>query len=332
MTGGGGVGGAQDHLKAFRSSQLGPRRRPARLGPFRGDPGHLDVEQLDEPAAWWCGTCGYLLPPQARDVAMLDGDPMRREPTAPPTDPHCPHCGDPAWIDFGVVPLAMRVRDEEGVTRSRQRRRGARMLGALALTAGLMGVITVIGVGVEAILAPLLPLAGAFAVGDRRLPPRPYRWHRPVREWEAGRSIARGVARGHELIAPLSGRRAIAWLIGVREGGRKPDRRVFDPTSNDWMLIEQRCSALSIAGEPLGVEPVLDLRPQRLTTAVRGADTWLRTRGLEPLDVQIFEAILTAGDEVELLADADDRTTILRLVSETAIQAEATGLPPRSCR
>ncbi len=243
---------------------------------------------------------------------MLAGDPMRREPVAPRTDPHCPHCGDPAWIDFRVVPLAMRVRDEESVTRSRERRRGSRMLGALAMTVGLMGVFTLFDAGLGAILAPLLPLAGAFALGDQRLPTRPYRWHRPVRAWEPGPSITRGVASGCEIVAPLSGRRAIAWVVGVREGGRKPDRRVYVPTSNDWMLIEQRCSTLSIAGERMAAEPVLDLKPQRLTTAAPGAAAWLRTRGLEPVDVQIFEAILTAGDEVELFADADDRTTILR--------------------
>lgn len=238
------------------------------------------VEQLDVPAAWWCASCGYLLPPCAREITSAPaGDPMRGDYEPPCDDRPCPHCDEHAWVDLGVVGLAMRVRDDE----SAMRRRAA------------------------AVMRRLLAI---FVRGD--LPLRPYRWHRPSPAWSRGRTLTRGIASGPELLAPLSNRPAIAWLVAVREGGRRPDRRARATTTNDWMLVEQRCAGLSIDGARLSHEPVLDLVPRRRIDVSPDAEAWLRTRGLEPLDLEIFEAILAPGDDVELFADRRGGPPILR--------------------
>src|SRR5205085_2073788 len=88
-----------------------------RLGPHRRNAHETEivaVERLDTPAAWWCAECGYLLPPSAREcIDPTNGDPMRRSTEIVAGDPACPHCSKHEWIDFGIVPIAMRVRDEE---------------------------------------------------------------------------------------------------------------------------------------------------------------------------------------------------------------------------
>jgi len=147
MGGAGGVGGAQDHLRAFRSSQIHGRRRPARLGPHRQHAREESaVEQLDVPAAWWCGECGYLLPPSARERAdATAGDPMRRTPVSERFDAACPSCGEQGWIDLGVVPLAMRIRDEESNAMARARRHRSAAGSVLALASALG--LAALGVG-----------------------------------------------------------------------------------------------------------------------------------------------------------------------------------------
>jgi hypothetical protein len=316
MAGAGGVGGAQNHLRAFKDSEI-RRRRPARLGPHRhhGRDESQGVERLAVPAAWWCSECGYLLPPSARERShATDGDPMRREPVSDRFDAPCPGCAEHGWVDLGIVPLAMRIRDDESEALRTGRLRRSAIGGVLAL-GGALG-LAALGVGstLGLWIAPLV-FASAFPMGlmEAMRADHAHRWHRPARRWSRGARLACGPATADPLIAPLSGRRAIAWVVAVRYAGGNP-RRARRPTRNDdWALVEQRCAGLTIAGNRLDAEPVIDVTPELIVNRSAGAEEWLRTRGLElQEDLQLFEAIIPDGAMVELFRNKRGAAPILR--------------------
>lgn len=315
MAGAGGAGCAQDHARGFRNSDIRTRGR-ARVGSHSKHA--TAVERLPMPAAWWCGTCSYLLPPSAREQGdPTRGDPMRRVSDPQDLDLPCPHCGERAWIDLGVVPIAMRARDEEVEEARIARTRGSAATVAIFVTA----MVALVAVTVAPVSSPwaALPILAftAVAIVLARLASKvrgmARRWHRPARRWTKGRRLARGTAKGQPWVAPLSARKAIAWVVAVRYAGKDPRRGLRATTSADWALVEQRCGELEIDGTRFTAGLVVDVELRELEGECPDADAWLRTRGLDPQDdLQLFEGIITDDDVVEVYANEDGPVPICR--------------------
>jgi hypothetical protein len=302
MAGPSGAGAAQDYMRGLRASQI-QGRRPKRLGPFRSPVRvtEREVEQLPFPAAWWCGECGYLLPPSARSSRDV-GDPMRR--AVLDFDGACPHCGEHGWVDLGVVPLAMRMRDDETALarRARSRRAGMRLGGASMVGASIVGAASVPSLALAALPLLVAGLALAAVAWVARMPAR--RWHRPTRTWSRGELHSRGEATGELTTAPLSGRRAIAWVVCVAERGIDPRRRRRSGNDRGWSLVEQHCDALTIAGHRLTRAPVIDVELEPMIPATPAALEWLQARGLDPSDdLRFYEGIVRDGETVALFAN-----------------------------
>lgn len=281
------------------------------------------IETLPEPAAWWCSHCGYLLPPSDRiDRDATDVDPMRRDPIAPAFTGACPHCRGTAWVDLGVVPLAMRLRDDDAKLRQRGRGRLAWGIASLVtMVAGLMTVAVLdFVVGYVVMLIGLISMAASGA-GERtralalsapkvNAPGPVRRWHRPAPSWPRGARLRRGTAYASESsTTPLTERPAIGWVLAICDSDEDP--RGEKSTDAGWLLVEQHCERLAIDGKPIKREPVLDLplRPAWMVSP-RGR-AWLRSRGFDPNDdIRCFEGILVEGEEVELFENRTGRASI----------------------
>lgn len=324
MTGAGGAGAAQDYARGARASQI-QSRRPKRLGAFRQ---HADdergIEILPVPAAWWCTKCGYLVTPADReDPDATRGDPMRRDPIGTAFDRPCPHCRERSWIDLGVVPHALRVRDEETALQYRKHARRARSIASMVvMVAGLLLGATVdmviawvlMPVGLVALAlfgTPVQSSMDAWRTGHADPPPPVRRWHRPVGAWLRGARLARGTAQGRNTTAPLSGWPAIAWVVAICEGDDDPRQTKHWNNDAGWLLVEQHCEGLTIDDRALEREPVVLVSLRPAIAASPAAQQWLRTRGFEPSDdVRLFEGIIMAGEMVELRANRLGRVPI----------------------
>ncbi|HET6584748.1 MAG TPA: hypothetical protein VFG69_14925, partial [Nannocystaceae bacterium] len=260
----------------------------------------------------------YLLPPCAREPAdATRGDPMRRasEPTV--FDRTCPHCGEHGWIDLGVVPIAMRARDEEmDAARVARTRRSAAVVSTAVTGMVAMVAATAVPWSTRWGAVPMLALA-TIAIGiamlAARVRSRARRWHRPASRWRTGARIARGRATAPTSVAPLSGRRGIAWVVAVRYAGDDPRRHVRLTNDSDWALVEQHCGALEIDGKRFEDGMVVDMDVVELAVPSDGAHEWLRTRGLDPMDdLQLFEGVLTGDETVEVYANTAGPVPICR--------------------
>jgi hypothetical protein len=296
-------------VKAFRDSAIRTRRRLVRPPGARGEP--AQHEWLTDASARLCAECGWFAPP-----AIPRGDPMRRLQIAGVDPIECPHCRERLWIDLAHVPSATMVRqDEIDAIRARNDTGSLRwIVGTGTLLASSVALLPWDG-------WMLLPVVWGTGIGmSRWLATRargrrgPRRWSRPRRRWRAGSVLARGrIAAEHEIVAPLSGRPAVAWLVHVRYADATPPTRVRGTDHSSWALVEQSVAHVSIDGSSVGDSLTLDLSPTRIDTMHPDAQRWLRTRGLDAHDdLELYESVIGHGDAVELRHDRRGGPPVLR--------------------
>lgn len=181
--------------------------------------------RADQPCHLACGDCGALMPPPAADPHR-DGD-VRQDP--------CRHCGGRAWIDLAqdeaVRSLAVIEAYEHG-TIDRGRRLGGwtvRIGGSLAMAAlwfftvlnsysAIFSALTTLLV-LLAIPYFLLGFGHATRVEKRKLP---YRWALPLpptagADKDGAKLSGKASSRdGRTLVAPLSGRPCLGFVVEVR--------------------------------------------------------------------------------------------------------------------
>lgn len=272
-----------------------------------------------DPAAWWCGRCGYLLTPGARvDPEETNSHPLRRDAIALPYSGDCPHCHAREWVDFADVPQAMRLREKETRVRNRGRARLKWGIASIAVAAGGLLFAAFVDMAIGQIIMFTAFISFALSGTSKRLhaiawggvqthdrgPVR--RWRRPAVAWPRGARLECGdVDAPLTTTAPLSGRSVIGWVVAICE--RDEDPRGERPRTNDagWLLVEQHCEALAIDDRAVKREPILDVVLRPAFARSFAARAWLRTRGFDPdEDLRLFEGVLDPGTLVELRANA----------------------------
>jgi hypothetical protein len=243
--------------------------------------------------------------------------------------PECPSCRACAWIDLADddAVLALRELDaREALSRSPRRA----VLRVFSVTMGsLLGAIGLAALawhaipyqGAKQLDESLVVVAGALvciayacwcarAIGNtvsavRRRQTLPTRWRLAAPPDErTAHVVAKGAVRmtDQPLVAPISGRRCLAYEVGVRDDAH-PDRAV-----GSWLLLEQR-SAAAVVGE---VEVATDsawlvLRRTPVDrSSMTAVERFLRERGFLASDtaLHVFESILPVDAEVQLRHDA----------------------------
>ncbi|MCB9704021.1 MAG: hypothetical protein H6711_19185 [Myxococcales bacterium] len=302
MSGSGGVSvKAGPSPRLNRASRSALRRAVRRVARKMDQGGPESGER--PPASWICATCGQLAWPEA-------ADPHRAEPGRPPTvSAACSHCGDRAWIDLGDASTALVLSE-----RDQHPRRSFALNLALYAFGGFViaTVLAFAGFAFDAI-AWMGPLGAALGVvgalrsqraGVEAPSSLPVRWSMSLPPAEDPPEELVGPIEGADdgLLAPLSGRRCLAYEVAVRDDARA------DAPPPTWSLVEQRVAPFALAGrsfdgasvhlrlerEHLGLASKLDLSPAALA--------FLRLRGLDPeVDfLHVFESVIEGGEGVVL--------------------------------
>lgn len=282
------------------------RRLPRNHRPRPRDPAGPESRQPGD--ALVCGECGQLDWPEEVSSAQ----PHRRDGAdgAARTE-ECSHCGEHAWIDVGRETTALMLHQhEERAAEGRIDWMGVARVGVGGGTVGAFAGMFIGTLGGVSLLAGLSAvLAGAWVVRQhRRLAPEPSslpsRWAMALPPAGPVGEVVRGPARpsGELLTAPLSGRRCVAYEVGVRhdDGGSAP--------ASTWVLLEQRVAALEVGGQH--VEPSTThlalarqyLGPHGTVELDAAAEVFLRQRGLgsQSTALELFETIVEPEAEVVL--------------------------------
>jgi hypothetical protein len=257
-----GAGAMQDAARAMRKlhnqwtkSGDGGRRRSSLTAGY-------EPESVGYPCAELCGSCGYFVD--------IDPDPESD------VEPTCPACGDQAWIDLEIEPVASAIREMEAEERNEVPTwiKSTVVVATFAAIAAGVGALYAAGVGAgyticAACSALLFVPAAYFGLskpasvlllqGRARFPDR---WHVPLPLPEEERAPSQTFDRleariDDELVtAPISDRECIACQICV----------LFDASGDarpaEWALEEQ--SATTLVFDGAGPEGELRIGPEEL--------------------------------------------------------------------
>jgi len=296
---------------SLQAHGLGLRARPRadrRLVLLGRDSTPATVALAPRVATLVCMQCGYLRAPTL-------GDPHR---TAATSAAPCPSCRTRSWASLAdedsVLALAEVERFEHADLDPRRRALAAGLRVAMAVALGVLVVTALLGAKYYAVLfSALAALFGiifipslvisAWQEGRRRPRKLPYRWSLalPPATVTSGAPVASGYVGGEsEGVAPLSGRRCLAWEVRVTRAG---DEDTAAPA-----LLVQRCADLDVAGVPLpGDRTLLSVPATVVPDQVRreravAIAQWLRERGI--LDSEgpwtLHETCIDAGDPVDV--------------------------------
>ena len=219
-------------------------------------------------------------------------------------------CGQHSWIDLGRESAALMLRQQE--EHDQQARIGRRRSVARdALLGGMVGALfgfPVLG-GSSGVLLMMLTalLAGSWSLRQQRWlgrPVLPWRWAMALPPAGAVTEVRQGPARarGDSIVAPLSGRRCVAYEVGVRHDDRGTEH------AGTWALLEQCVAAIEVGGHAVDPESTHLVLPRqhlgsRSTVELdEAAEAYLRQRGLgsKAATLELFEGIVEADAEVRL--------------------------------
>lgn len=229
--------------------------------------------------------------------------------------PPCSHCGDDGWIDLGHPSTALALRMSEDQHAQKIVSLPKRMFGyglfgaAMGWFLGLMvsgGIWATLGITLlTGVIGSLMVLHQHRASHAPEPSVLPARWAMALPPAPGKHREVRGPATttADALRAPLSGRRCVAWEVGVR-----PDTESDGPDAS-WWLLEQKLLPITVGDEAL--EPAqTHLRVPRvhygsLATAEldEAARLFLRQRGIggsEVATVELYETIIEAEDPVRV--------------------------------
>ncbi len=311
MSGSGGVSvraGPSPRHEGRRSQLRREQRRQLR----RVQGGEPEAAAVD--GALLCIDCGQLAWPASPAATPHRHD----ESTALARQPACTHCDHRSWIELGRDSAALALREDEEL-RADVRRRGARPMVARGMvglvvgaTLGLSFIGTLWGVAVVGGLAGLVAGLSNYrtATLHRGPPPTlPVRWSMALPPDAQQLEVRAGAARavGDLLTAPLTGRRCVAYEVGVRHDD---DR---DAPLGTWALLEQRITAVEVDGRPVDPQTThLQLPRARLGSTAEvelddAARGYLQRRGLALAGstFELYESVLEADERVELCVRAD---------------------------
>jgi len=243
-----GAGAMQDAARAMRKlhdqwtkSGDGGRRRSSLTAGY-------EPESVGYPCAELCGSCGYFVD--------IDPDPESD------VEPTCPACGDQAWVDLEIEPVASAIREMEAEERNEVPTwiKSTVVVATFAAIAAGVGALYAAGVGAGSTIcaacsALLFVPAAYFGLskpasvlllqGRARFPDR---WHVPLPLPEEERAPSQTFDRleartDDELVtAPISDRECIACQICV----------LFDASGDarpaEWALEEQSATTLVFDG------------------------------------------------------------------------------------
>ncbi len=284
----------------------------------------VDERRWPFPCALLCGACGYLRLPELRAVPH----PLRVDPdAAAPVSTPCPRCDHPAsgTLDLAEKSLAHAVVDAERHEREHSPQStdpvvAHTLAGLLSAGAGAAAMVTGIGLALGAAGLGYAGVALAQAWTHwRRLQ---HRRDRPARWCFASpptstAGIVEGTAHGEEIVAPLTGRRCLAYEVVVAWADGADDDAL------SWALVEQRVAPLQV-GEthhaPDSVHLALSRQPVDATAVSDSASAkmFLRSRGLQTTDGEFlyFEAIVPPRARVRLRGDG---AVVTLGLAETAV-------------
>lgn len=330
-----GAGAMADAARAMRRIQRDlnrrvdrTRQRARRRAVHYSDYGERTVVRTDFPCTYLCNACGYFVDDPGEEEAPEEA---------------CPACGETAWVDLAIEPLANRIREMEAdermvvptwITVSVVVVTVVAVVAlvsvlALAGAAEWAGLVAISSLGVIPLAYHVLPRPAAVWLlkGRER---RPYRWHvpLPLPEPDVTPDETMGELDVHAtdgaIEAPISGRECLAYQVCV----------LFDISGDarppEWVLEEQRAVPVRL-GETLqvgaaalflespvervdapggGMEP-LDEGAER-DTRYDAIKKFLRKRGLFVTEGQyhFYEAVLEPGDVVKV--EVFDDTYVLR--------------------
>lgn len=312
----------------------GPRisKRPRRL-PRKQLARHRGSSAAESRAlghALVCAECGQLGWPSEGG----DAQPHRRDAveTTAYREP-CSHCGERSWIDLGreSTALMLRQHDEDDVD-------GRGLGGGQVVRDGAVGAVvgaavgiivlypSVVGVLVMAFLVAMLSGAWSLRQHQRHAPrptSLPARWAMALAPAGPVAEVVSGPvhAAGELLTAPLSGRRCVAYEVGLRHDGQAT------AAASTWALLEQRVAPLGVGAQRVEPPAVhLALARERLgarsTVALdEAAEAFLRQRGFgaRSTELELFETIIEPDATVQLELTAHGAT--LRRESSSLVRA-----------
>lgn len=261
-----------------------------------------------------CMECGYLGDP-------LVSDPNRAHQGSFGIGHSCPACGQPALTDLAHTPTVLALCEVDAHDAPAQAswlsRLGSRAIGTLAVVASvslvgffLYTLASQRGVDLFYFLlwsGALMPLLATARVVQKQMAERSKAKQLPAR-WRLAapgqRSLRGPATRGQlgceqPMLAPLSRRPCAAYEIGVRSDD-DPDGEL-----GTWLLLEQRCGALKVAGWQLRPDNVeFRLRRTRFVPEQQHQEVlrrFLRQRGLNPNDeLVVFETIVEVAAACEV--------------------------------
>ncbi|MBA3546037.1 MAG: hypothetical protein H0T76_06120 [Nannocystis sp.] len=278
----------------------------------------------DYPCAMLCMVCGRLGDP-------APDRPYRTDPGNRTPEP-CAHCGQTALTDLAPATTALALADALERDRPERSPLAHRLaLRLVTVTAAALSIggftlfilmLTTFGSGrgwqvasaLAGVMIVLFGGPGTLLLGrairrtwrrttPRRLPAR-WRYCLPV-AGAPGRTVEGRVAcEGALLTAPISGRRCVAFEVGLREDDDA------DAHPGTWLLLEQRCVAFRIGDMDLAADGACFMLAHRsIAWPQPGPDRdraalFLRTRGFvvsEATMFRVFEVVVAVGDLVAVL-------------------------------
>ena len=229
--------------------------------------------------------------------------------------PPCSHCGDDGWIDLGHPSTALALRMSEDQDAQQRVSLPKRMVGygIFGMAIGwFLGLMVSSGIGVTLAITGLCGVIGALVVlhqhrasGSPEPSVLPARWAMALPPAPGTHPEVSGpvTTTADALRAPLSGRRCIAWEVGVRHDTQA------DADDASWWLLEQKLVPVSVGDEALDPArthlrvPRMHFGPLATAELDEAARLFLRQRGIggsEVANVELFETIIEADAPVRV--------------------------------
>lgn len=265
--------------------------------------------------AMLCAECGWLDWRSSGDVSP------HRQAADAHRDVSCPHCQACAWLDLRRDSTALVIREgEEGLAAAPSRTSDVLRSSALGVVAGtFLGVLATSSLVIGAAVAGLCGVAAGLAgLRLRRLsvaPARslPDRWSLALPAHSDRVESLCGVPQCTEpLRAPISGRRCLAWEVGLRADDHA------DGDLASWALLEQRVASLVVQEHAVHPEETFValkrtcVGPFSIESVDPPALEWLRDRGFTAVGSTLFlyESIVPLEAKVEV--EVAEGTSTLR--------------------
>lgn len=256
---------------------------------------------------WQCAECGFQLPVEADQSAGGYRQHAELGPKDQPPQEPCGGCGERAWANLrqGAIIEALELQDEQRQELLRGRRDWTRLvlpafgwLGLGFAAANAADTRTLLLIGGLSVATSLMSYWRANTLGEQLLFANA--WHHAHQPRGHEQSVARGkLEAAGELRAPLSGRRCVAYELGIRHDSNPHD------VAGSWTLLEQRCApGLQVAGREPERTPYLRVHRRRFEGELDArARRALRKRGLDPdrPGYTLFETLVEVGTRAHLL-------------------------------